>query len=141
MRWKDDDLEEFKKRAEQWKKNGTTRTHLFPGVDIDRVHKNPKYRNRKTEAGGHMFASQKEAKRYGELQTMEKAGEIADLKLQVRFPIKVNDKKVCSYVADFVYLDKGNRLIVEDVKGYRTTVFILKAKLFEAVYGFAITEV
>lgn len=140
MRWKDDDLDAFKKRAEAWKKNGTTRTHLFPGVDIDRIHKNPKYRNRKTEAGGIMFASQKEAKRYGELQTLERAGEIADLKLQVRFPIKVNDKKVCTYIADFTYLDKGSRFVVEDTKGYKTSIYILKKKLMKAVHNIEVLE-
>ena len=140
MKWKEEDLEAFKKRAEEWKKNGTTRTHLFPGVDIDRVHKNPKYRNRKTEAGGIMFASQKEARRYGELQTMEKAGEIADLKLQVRFPIAINGNKVCTYVADFTYLDKGNRYVVEDTKGYKTSMYTLKKKLMKAVLNIEVLE-
>ena len=136
MKWKEEDLQAFNKRAEEWRKNGTTRTHQFPGVDIDRVHHLQKYRNRPTNG----FASAKEAKRYEELVLLEKAGEIADLKCQVVYKIVINDCHVCKYIADFTYLDRGNRKVVEDAKGYQTEVYKLKRKLMKAVHGIEILE-
>lgn len=50
-------------------------------------------------------------------------------------PINVNGSLICSYVADFTYTDnKTEKLVVEDVKGYRTDVFKIKKKLVEATY-------
>jgi hypothetical protein len=101
-----------------------------------------KYGNRKTVMDGITFASAKEARRYSELKLLERTGWIADLKVQPRFPITVCGIKVCTYVADFQYRDLGvDALIVEDVKGFRTPEYKLKAKLFRAVHGFPVTEV
>ncbi len=93
-----------------------------------------KYRNTPTEVDGFRFASKKEAKRYGELVLLERAGEIVDLRLQPRYPLKVNDILVGTYVGDFTYRDK-DAWVTEDAKGMQTPVFKLKAKLFEALYG------
>jgi hypothetical protein len=91
---------------------------------------------------GVRFASKREAKRYGELLMLGKAGEIADLELQPRFPIIVNGRKVCDYIADFQYYDlQQQRLITEDSKGMRTPVYRLKKKLVEAQYAIEIREV
>lgn len=99
-----------------------------------------KYGNRKTVVDGVTYASAKEARRYGELQLLQRAGAIADLRRQVRFPLKVNDRLVTTYVADAVYRE-GDALVVEDTKGFRTREYVLKAKLFAAVHGFPIREV
>ena len=105
-----------------------------------------KYGAVRTEVDGITFASKREAKRYSELKLLERAGEITLLELQPRYPLKVDGKLICTYVADFSYrsIDPKTALhsnVVEDVKGVRTPVFKLKAKLFEAINGFAITEV
>lgn len=100
-----------------------------------------KFRNQPSEVDGIRFASKKEARRYGELRLLEKVGHIRDLRLQPRFPLKVNDKLICTYVADFEYRLKTGELIVEDAKGHRTREYITKAKLFEALHGFPVTEV
>lgn len=102
-----------------------------------------KYGAVRTEVDGITFASKKEARRYSELRLLERAGEIGALTLQPRYPLKVNGKLVCTYVADFEYYpaDSGKPRIVEDAKGVRTPVFAIKAKLFEAVHGFKIVEV
>jgi hypothetical protein len=93
-----------------------------------------KYRNIPTEIDGIKFASKREAVRYSQLKLLELAGEIRELKLQPRYPIAINGLHVCTYVADFDYLD-GARLITEDAKGVKTKDFIIKAKLFHALYG------
>lgn len=104
-----------------------------------------KYKSRKVEVDGITFHSAKEAKRYGELKLLEKAGEIRELVLQPRFPLDVAGVKVATYVADFKYLERDEddlwQLVVEDVKGFRTPVYRLKAKLFSALYFFPIREV
>ena len=78
--------------------------------------------------------------RHSHLSLLEKGGKIEDLRRQVRYPLSVNGVLVCVYVADFVYRENGKE-VVEDVKGFRTKEYRLKAKLFAAVMGFAIEEV
>ena len=78
---------------------------------------------------GIRFPSRKEARRYGELRWLERAGEISELTLQPRFPIVINGKQVrypsgvgLEYRADFKYFERSTgRTIVEDVKGVRKT--------------------
>ena len=95
-----------------------------------------KYGARRTEVDGIMFASAKEARRYSELRLLQRAGEITDLTRQPRYPIVINDVKVCTYVADFSYLEKGAaRVTVEDAKGFKTDIFNLKRKLMWAVHN------
>jgi hypothetical protein len=100
-----------------------------------------KYGNRRVSVDGINFASKKEAARYGELKLLQGVGEITDLKLQPRYPLKVNGKLVCTYVADFEYQDGPLSVVVEDVKGHKTEVYKIKAKLFEALHGFPVREV
>ena len=105
--------------------------------------KRPKYGNRKVTVGDITFDSAKEAKRWGELQFMVKAGEIKNLERQVRFPIIVNGMKVCTYIADHVYDEMAGR-VVEDVKSEFTRkdpVYRLKYKLMKACHGIDIREV
>lgn len=95
-----------------------------------------KYGAKPTIVDGIRFASKAEARRYGDLKLLEKAGEIRQLKLQPRYPIEVNLKLICTYVGDFSYREKGSPYeIVEDVKGYPTPEFKLKAKLFAACHA------
>lgn len=98
-----------------------------------------KYRNVKTQVDGRTFDSKKEARRYMELRDEQRAGLITGLRLQVRFPIHVKGRRICAWVADFVYVRAG-RLVVEDCKGVRTDVYKLKAKLVMAVHGIEILE-
>lgn len=100
-----------------------------------------KYRAKKTIIDGIKFDSKREANRYCELKLLEKAKEIRDLELQPRFLLqdKFVDKqgkthRKIEYVADFMYVDKDNNTIVEDVKGVMTDVYKLKKKLFLNLY-------
>lgn len=106
-----------------------------------------KYGNKKVEVNGILFDSKREARRYLELNALEKAGEIQDLQLQVKFLLipsqridgKVVEREV-TYKADFVY-KKNGETIVEDSKGHRTKDYILRRKLMLHVHGVRIREV
>lgn len=98
-----------------------------------------KYKAKATVVDGKWFASKKEAKRYGELLLLEKAGIISNLKTQVRFPLNVNDEKVCTYIADFTYFENG-QTVIEDTKGFKTPLYKIKKKLMWACYQFLIVE-
>lgn len=103
------------------------------------MQKQSKYGAKKTVVDGIKFDSMAEAARYGVLKVIQAAGLISDLRLQVKYDIVVNGKKVCRYVSDFVYIENGKE-IVEDVKGMKTPVYNLKKKLMEAVFGVVILE-
>ena len=103
-----------------------------------------KYRAQPTEVDGIRFASKAEARRYGFLKIRRMAGEIADLECQPRFPLRVNDQLICTYVADFRYRDlKTGKVVVEDVKSdpTRTPLYRIKAKLLKTLHGIDIVEV
>lgn len=100
-----------------------------------------KYNAKKTVVDGIEFDSIREADRYCELKLLEKAKEIRNLELQPRFLLqdKFKDKmgtthRKIEYVADFMYIDKDDKKIVEDVKGMMTGVYKLKKKLFLNLY-------
>jgi hypothetical protein len=93
-----------------------------------------KYKNKPTEVDGIRFASMREACRYKHLKILEKAGAIHGLRLQPRYPMTVQGLHVCTYVGDFEFTENG-RLVTEDSKGVKTAEFVIKAKLFHALYG------
>ena len=106
-----------------------------------------KYHAHKTTVDGITFNSKREAKRYGEPKLLQRSGAISNLRRQVRYeliPAFDADGKhyrPTSYVADFVYTDaETGKEIVEDVKGMRTDVYRIKAKLFAHRYGVSIRE-
>ena len=117
-----------------------------------------KYHNRKVTIDGITFDSKKEANRYCELKLLQQAGEISDLRLQVKYTLipaqrepdtigkrggvkkgKLIERE-CSYIADFVY-QKNGKTVVEDTKGMRTKEYIIKRKLMLWVHGIKIKEV
>jgi hypothetical protein len=84
---------------------------------------------------GIRFDSQKEARRYGDLKLMQKAGIIQNLKCQVVYQLSV-----CKHIADFVYTCDGME-VVEDVKGYRHPVYKMKKKLMLSELNIKIKEI
>lgn len=103
-----------------------------------------KYGAIKTEVDGLVFASKAEARRYGELRLLERAGKIAGLELQPRYRLVVNGVLIGTYVGDFRYeedtAEPFDPEVVEDVKGVKTPVYRLKKKLMKAIYGIEIRE-
>ena len=109
-----------------------------------------KYHNIKTmTSDGIEHDSQAEAKRWIQLKLLERAGEIKDLKRQVKYvliPSQKEGKKTiereCAYIADFVYTDlKTGQTVVEDTKGFRTRDYTIKRKLMLWVHKIKIKEV
>ena len=105
-----------------------------------------KYGAKKVTVNGITFDSRKEAKRYAELDLLERAGKISGLELQVKFELipsqRVDGKVVeraCHYVADFVYEENGAK-VVEDVKGFKTPEYIIKRKLLLKEHGIRVKE-
>ena len=110
-----------------------------------------KYHAKKCEYDGQVFDSLKEKRRYQELKILEKAGEIQNLRRQVKYvliPSQRREGKVvereCSYVADFCYEENGET-VVEDVKGYKKggaySVFSIKRKMMLLFHNIQIREV
>ncbi len=101
-----------------------------------------KYRNTKVTVDGIEFDSKREVKRYTELKLLERTGEISDLQMQVKYELipKQKGERSCSYIADFVYNEKGET-IVEDTKGMRTPEYVIKRKLMLYIHGIKIKEI
>ena len=99
-----------------------------------------KYKNKKTEIDGIMFDSKKEGSRYLDLKLLENLGEISELELQPKYDFIINDVKICSYQADFRYREKDGTQVVEDVKGFKTSMYKLKARMMRGFYGINIKE-
>lgn len=113
-----------------------------------RQRRGQKYGNQKVVDRGITFDSKAEHKRWVYLSTLAKAGEIRELRLQVPFELipampkpSGGKERPTSYLADFVYLDKAGRQVVEDVKGAVTPEFRLKRKLMLWVHGIEVKEV
>jgi len=104
-----------------------------------KVGKPNKYFAKKTVAMGLRFDSRWEAERWGQLKAMERAGVVDQLDRQIKYELKVNDQKICDYIADFTYLlveeDGSSKFIVEDAKGVLTPEFKLKKKLMLAIHN------
>lgn len=102
----------------------------------------------RTRVGDRVFDSALEAARYAELQLLVKAGQIAELRCQVRIPLELGGvpvptptgRQMC-YVADFIYRDVPSGLeIIEDAKGYRTEKYRDKRSILSAM-GYEIREI
>ena len=97
-----------------------------------------KHRNVKVEG----FDSKGERDRYNDLALLQRAGKISDLQKQVRFDFIHNGIKICSYVADFTYVENGQK-VTEDWKSKITRknpTYIIKRKMMKAFYGIEIRE-
>jgi hypothetical protein len=99
-----------------------------------------KYGAKPTEVDVIKFASRAEARRYGELKLLERAGQIRDLKLHVEYPLIVNGEKVGKYTCDSEYIE-GDELVTEDVKGRAARDWPLRKRLFAALYGRKVREI
>lgn len=93
-----------------------------------------KYGNIKADIGGSKIDSRGEAKRFAELQLLEKLGEIRELNRQVKYDLcGAGGTKVCRIIVDFTYWE-GNQFVAEDFKGMETKDFLIKEKLFKDNY-------
>jgi hypothetical protein len=92
--------------------------------------KHSKYNAKKCELDGYKFDSLKERQRYIDLMLMEQAGLIQRFVVHPKFELYAGIK----YIGDFMVYGNNDKKWVEDVKGYETDVFKIKAKLFREKY-------
>jgi len=69
-----------------------------------------------------------------------KAEEVISYTEQVPFQIVLNEKKICVYKLDF-QVHYPDRIEYVDCKGVKTSLYSLKKKLVEAMFGIVITEI
>ena len=124
--------------------SGESDMNIYNARLFRRAERSNKVNAKKITVDGIEFDSKREAKRYQELRLLEMAGEISDLRLQVRYDLipaafemvgtgeyykrgehagEEKMKRCCyergiDYVADFVYIKDGET-VVEDAKGMR----------------------
>jgi hypothetical protein len=97
-----------------------------------------KYGAKKTLVDGTWFDSKAEAKRYKELMLLKRARVVTEVELQPSYVLmpgfrhKATGKRVqpITYKADFLVTYADGHQEIEDVKGVRTPVYLLKKKLF-----------
>lgn len=102
-----------------------------------------KYHAEKVTVAGMTFDSRREARRYGDLVLLERAGKISGLTRQVPFVLaagaRLHGEKrarpAIRYVADFVYSHPVDGIVVEDSKGMDTPMSRLKRHLMATVHG------
>ena len=83
------------------------------------------------------FASKKEQKRYQELKVLQQHGELLFFLRQVPFHLPGGVKYLC----DFMNFWQNGSVTIEDVKGMKTPMYILKKKQVEKLYPITITEI
>ena len=82
----------------------------------------------------HSSAEAQYAKRLDLMMHAQGRDRVESWERQIRFPLIVNDIKICDYVCDFlVYYADGRKDLVE-VKGFWTKDAAIKLKLFQATY-------
>lgn len=122
--------------------------HRRPLTTMTQV-KRSKYNAVKTTVDGITFHSAKEARRYAELKLLEKAGELHNLNLQPEWYLHAKGgRRIGIYIADFQYCvcagGSANcgwcKVVIEDVKGFKTPLYRWKKKHVEAQYGIQIRE-
>ena len=92
-----------------------------------------KYNAKGQEYNGKWYHSKKEAKYAEELDWLKKAGKILEWKGQVKIELKVNGQLIANYYVDFKVIDKHGAVEYHEVKGFETTEWQLKWKLFCAL--------
>ena len=121
--------------------------------------KKSKFHNEPVTVDGIRFDGKNEMRRFNFLKLMEKAGEISNLRYHVKYTLfpkgTVEIRRLPNgtemelkrynrehwYEADFVYVTKDGKEIVEDFKGFETDTFKEKRDILKKLYGIEITIV
>ena len=100
-----------------------------------------KYGARRVHTEEGWFDSEREHRRWGDLKLLERAGKIKNLRRQVPYELipKRGRMRAIRFIADFVYEENG-KVVVEDSKGYRNRLYMLKWRLMEWRHGIQVVE-
>lgn len=80
---------------------------------------------------GHVHDSRLEARH---CNILNMTNEYTEIKTQVKFPLKINDKLICNHYMDFTAIDKTGNLIAIETKGFETDLWKIKSKMFQLLY-------
>lgn len=83
---------------------------------------------------GHSHPSKLECGYCGQLQMLQKNGDIIGFEYQKRYELRVNGKLIGHHKPDFTVIDVEGRISVHETKGLETSDFRLRKNLFEAIY-------
>jgi hypothetical protein len=113
-------------------------------VKEEKKSKRAKYNNEKVVYNDMTFDSRKEYRVYRDCELLLKAGKIGQLRRQVRYDLKYEDRLICKYYADIVYMDaETGKDVVIDVKSDATRklpTYRLKRKMMKEILGIEIIE-
>jgi len=119
----------------------------WKGIDLQGRQKKGRFpvvaKSRRT-LGGIVFDSRGEMLRYADLQLLERAGKISELRRQRDFPVYIGEKLLCTFTADFSYRElPSGAEVIEDAKSSGTqkdTAYRLRKTAAELYYGFHVRE-
>ena len=121
-----------------YKAKGVVREHRIEG-------NRSKYNNFRFKDSEGSWDSKRERARWDQLRALEAAGRIENLKKKIPYELIPSSVKAGKklrpvvYVADFVYTENG-LLVVEDSKGFRPKLYLLKKRLMWEKYGIDIFQ-
>jgi hypothetical protein len=92
-----------------------------------------KFKAKKQDYDGKWYHSKGEAAYAQELDWRIKAGEIKSWERQVKIELKVNGVLICNYYVDFKVITKHNSVEYHEYKGFETSEWKMKWKLFTAL--------
>lgn len=95
--------------------------------------KKNKYSAKKQTYNGTKYDSTLEAKVAEDLDWQLKAGELVEIKKQVKIPLMVNKILICNYYCDFRVIDKNGGIRYIEAKGMELPLWQVKKKLFLAL--------
>jgi hypothetical protein len=98
-----------------------------------KIKKRSKYNATKTMVDGIVFHSKKEAAYYDKLKLAKRSGELINFYMQVPFKLPGNT----TYRLDFLEIYR-DRIAHTDVKGFSTSMFLLKKRQVEEIYNIKI---
>jgi hypothetical protein len=80
---------------------------------------------------GVTYDSKGEAAYAGHLQVLKLCGEVLEWERQVKIQLRVNGKKICTYVMDFVVTMKDGSIELHEYKGFATDLWKMKWRILE----------
>jgi hypothetical protein len=137
-------LSQEQQRAVEAAANSVVRVNVNAVTRATHPPKKPKYRNTKIKTPDGTFDSKREYERWAMQKVRQRAGEISNLRRQVKFNLRCQSGEIIArYWADIVYVEHG-QLVVEDVKSAITKklpAYRLKKRWMKADHGIDIIEV
>lgn len=151
VRWSEEQFADHRKKLGNLADNSRGIVTVKAPPDPKAKPKRSKHRNKKVVVDGITHDSEKEARRWAQLQQMEKSFLVVNLRRQVPFELapaarlkgETRKKPALRYVADFVYV-LGGVTVIEDVKSEHTRTlrpYRDRKHLMKTVLGLDVTEI